>query len=904
MLSLISSSKFSPDVIHDSVIDIDITPEDRNNLPHQFLDIVKQLNQNYLHWKHLQATKQATHATFFLYTKDGIQQAVDKAAASGNPIESQVLLILETNLALATVNSLLIAGEEYLKTEQLQNCKDSIDTALSTLYEFVKTREKLSQSQDIAIESIRHDILNDSESSQYATYGIKKLSTLHRDARVDRPNLYVVRQQLKSLQETFTRICPEDIGVGTSASNRLDSLISNIFIELVKPDANITTNRAAGEAFSGDIDSGPVGIFSPDGAYYLRQVDGDEGNSETTAKLIEVKTGEELNTIVYQGRFAAMSFSNDGRYLAVVLDEHFKVVEISTGQEFSLGQLNHLVKVTCFSPDGTHIAAVSVDRDIKIVEVATRKTVRSLAPNPTHGAKSVCFSPKGTYLAVPQDKTIKILAVATGHEVTTVPHKSSANVLCFSPDEALIATTIGSNTQITKVSTGEKITSISHQGTLQAISASAFGTYLAIDSWNNTVKLIKVVTQTGGRNAYTIKHEDSLNAVAFSADGSYLATASSDQTVNLIKVATGRRVTTIKHETNAVALSFAANRSYLATASLDGTVKLLELPKLVEDASEEDGSSAMPQVEEASIVHINKAEAFFKTWRLEQANTSSFYEFMLSKAEQGGLSARYDAPILDTNLLLEALFFLIASAEKNYQTICPYLTDIDHGELYLPALQDLRDNVSAALSSLYEFIHSRMGLDQDSYAQAIDRFQRDIEVDVYTAQLALTTYEKTLAFLRYDGIKQRSEFRTVKGMLDKIFNILDSLLPDDVRRQRTDSKKSLVNHISTEEALQVIDTFGLQEEELITLLTKLKHSGAMNSAIALAAISKVTSKAVIDLCRGLPTEAITKQVALSAIKKRRKTHYIGTLLPWTNIAQRDSLLKTLETAPQKTWWRR
>ena len=127
MLALISSSQFIPDVTYDDSINIDITPEDRGSLPHQFLDIVKQLNQNYLHWKHLRDTQQATHATFYLYTQDGIQQAADRAAAAGNPIEQQVLLILETNLALATINSLLITGEEYLKVDQLQNCKDSIE---------------------------------------------------------------------------------------------------------------------------------------------------------------------------------------------------------------------------------------------------------------------------------------------------------------------------------------------------------------------------------------------------------------------------------------------------------------------------------------------------------------------------------------------------------------------------------------------------------------------------------------------------------------------------------------------------------------------------------------------------------------------------------------------------------
>ncbi len=625
-----------------------------------------------------------------------------------------------------------------------------------------------------------------------------------------------------------------------------------------------------------------------------------EETALTTATIIEVQTGEELHTITYSGWFTAMAFTNDGKSLAIVVDSRVKVINVANGQELATLEHQDLIRSTCFSPDATHLAMVSVDQAVKIVEVATGRTIRTL----TQGKNTapLHFSPKGTYLAVPSDQTVKILAVATGHEVTAFPHDHAVTVLGFSADEAYIATTTGANSQITKVSTGKKITSILHQGKLWAICSSPVGTYLAIGLWDHTIKLIKVVTETGGRNVYTIHHHKPVNGVAFSEDGSYLATVSADGTAKVIKVATGRRVTTITHESEVVALTFAANRSYLATAALDGTVKLLDLPKLTDaDAGE---SSANPQVEKSALMQMNKAEVFFKAWRIEQANANSFYEFMLTKAEQGGLSAKYNAPILDTNLLLEALFFLVASAEKNYQTISPYLADLENGELYLPALQDLRDNVSAALSSLYEFIHSRMRLDGDSYPQALERFQRDIEVDIYTNQLILSIYEKTLSFLRYAGIKRRSEFRTVKGMLDEIFGIIDSLLPDEVRRQRNGTSNGITNNISIAEALGVIEAFNLTEDELVPLLFKLKHSGVMNSAIALAAVSKVTSKTVIDLCRGLPIAAINKDVALSAIKKRRKTHYIGTLLPWTKIGQRDILLKKLETAPVKTWWRR
>ncbi|MEL7504267.1 MAG: hypothetical protein AAFN18_17575 [Cyanobacteria bacterium J06554_6] len=96
----------------------------------------------------------------------------------------------------------------------------------------------------------------------------------------------------------------------------------------------------------------------------------------------------------------------------------------------------------------------------------------------------------------------------------------------------------------------------------------------------------------------------------------------------------------------------------------------------------------------------------------------------------------------------------------------------------------------------------------------------------------------------------------------------------------------------------------IENQELVTILAELKQNEALNSEIALAALSKVAKKTVIDLCEILPTEIIDKPVDLTAIRCYRKTHYIGTLMPWTRISKKDILLKKLENAPPKTWWRR
>ncbi len=938
MPPLISPERVDPDVMGDGAgqLSFTLTDEDRDLLPPQFLNVARTLNQNYQYWRHLRETQQATQATFYLFAKAGMEEAATKAAEAGQPMEQPVLLILETNLALATVNALLLAGEDYLRHEQLQNCKDSIETALSTLYEFIDTRTKLSQSKDVAVQSIQQDVSNDEESAQYVAYGLKKLTVLQRYSQIEHPKRYVVRQHLQTLRETLSLICPEGVNLDADhlpSGRRVEALLSNIFIELTQAGGSATSNGASvGDDFKLDDDANtPPVIFSPNGSYYLHKVHTSLNGEGTAAQIIETKTGEDVQAFDYDGPFTALSFSNDGQYLALVQGDGFRVIDVASGagigsgQGFGAGQqlIRHRGPITAtkFSPDGDYVAAVTQKSEVKIVQVSTGKTVRSFAPRGYRYEgfrgevkyeqgqyQSVVFSAKGTYLAMPDGEGVRVYAIATGQEITTVPYDlygRTAEVACFSADEGYLATYDEGRTRITHVSTGEQVTEMAHQGKVQAISMTPFGTYLAISLWDHTVKLIKVMSKTGGANTYTIRHSGTINAAAFSAEGGYLATAASDNTVTLVKVATSRKVRTIAHEVDAIALSFAANRSFLASAAVDGSVKLFELPRLIDAEGESETLSDTSPVEETALMQVDKAETFFRIWRLEQSNASSFYEFMLAKAAQNqdGLAACYKTPILEVNLLLEALFFLLKSAEKHYQTLAPYLTDLDNGELSLPALQDLKDTVSAALSSLYEFIHSRMTLDDESYTLAVERFQHEIEGDLYTSQLLVTIYEKVVLLLRFEGIKRKGEFFTIKKTLDELFNLLGPMLPEEVRQQRS-SKPQFATQVSIEEALRIINAFKLKGQELVTLLAELKQNCALNGAIAAAALSQVTGQTIIDLCELLPTEILTKPIALTAIRRYRKTHYIGTLLPWTQIQKKDVLLKILETALPQTWWRR
>ncbi|MEL6138716.1 MAG: hypothetical protein AAFR42_15060 [Cyanobacteria bacterium J06628_6] len=108
MPPLLSPERFDPNAERNDgrAIDLSLSAADQALLPPQFFTIAKQLTQNYCYWRHLRETQQATQATFYLFAKEGMQQAANKAAEAGKPMEQPVLLMLETNLALATSSPL------------------------------------------------------------------------------------------------------------------------------------------------------------------------------------------------------------------------------------------------------------------------------------------------------------------------------------------------------------------------------------------------------------------------------------------------------------------------------------------------------------------------------------------------------------------------------------------------------------------------------------------------------------------------------------------------------------------------------------------------------------------------------------------------------------------------------
>jgi WD40 repeat protein/serine/threonine protein kinase len=279
--------------------------------------------------------------------------------------------------------------------------------------------------------------------------------------------------------------------------------------------------------------------YSPDGKR-LASASYDSTSQESTVKIWDAQTGQQLLSIKHNGGIDGLVFSPDGKRLASVpgCPGDLKVWDAQTGQV--LLTLKQCLNCVVFSPDGKQLASPIWDPATKegAVTLFDAQTGQKLRTFPNSSFSWVAFSPDGKRLASPiPDRTakggaVKVWDVQTGQELLSI--KDYGWPVVFSPD----------------------------------------GRHLAIDSdQDNTVRVwdaqtaqkLLFIKKSGGRSE---------NGVAYSPDGKRLA-STDQQTVKVWDAQTGQELLTLKGHTDQVlSVAFSPDGKHLASASLDGTVKV------------------------------------------------------------------------------------------------------------------------------------------------------------------------------------------------------------------------------------------------------------------------------------------------------------------------------------------
>jgi WD40 repeat protein len=273
----------------------------------------------------------------------------------------------------------------------------------------------------------------------------------------------------------------------------------------------------------------------------------------------------------------SLSLSPDGRYvLSGSLDKALKLWEVATGRCLrTFERHTYVAESVCLSADGRYATSGS-DCWLKLWEVATGRCLRTLEG---HKAKvsSVCLSADGRYaLSGSHDRMVKLWEVGTGHCLRTfVGDVGDVYAVCLGADGRYALS--GSHDGMVKlweVATGLCLRTFEgHTFVVESVCLSADGRYALSGSWDQTLKLWEVAT---GRCLRTFKgHTSIVRSVCLSADGRHALSGSHDKTLRLWDVATGRCLRTFEgHTDDVTSVCLSADRRYTLSGSLDTTLKL------------------------------------------------------------------------------------------------------------------------------------------------------------------------------------------------------------------------------------------------------------------------------------------------------------------------------------------
>jgi len=185
-----------------------------------------------------------------------------------------------------------------------------------------------------------------------------------------------------------------------------------------------------------------------------------------------------------------------------------------------LGATNTVFSVA-FSPDGSKVAAGSLDGKAHVWDAATGQLLRSFdAQAGVMNGYGIAFSPDGKYLAAGcANGSALIWEVETGKLARTFTHTGGVVSVAFSPDGRTLATAGDDHTvKLWRVDTGEEVATFrGHTERMALVVFSPDGKTLASASFDHTAKLWDVAS--GSERATLRGHSWAVLGVAFSPDG-------------------------------------------------------------------------------------------------------------------------------------------------------------------------------------------------------------------------------------------------------------------------------------------------------------------------------------------------------------------------------------------------
>ena len=284
----------------------------------------------------------------------------------------------------------------------------------------------------------------------------------------------------------------------------------------------------------------------------------------------------------------SVAFSPDGtRIVSGSLDRSVRIWDVASGEEVCPPLLGHHLSVTsvAYSPDGKQIVSASFDGTVGVWDVRTG-AVLCVRPVPAGWVNSACFSADGkrvisgseiqTDIAIGPD-VIPPLRGRGGSDTIGMDSEELVNLedLLDFRDPAATSMSNG-NVCIWDAVSGKNVAPplCGHEGPICSIAVSPDGTQIASSSQDRTLRMWNV--NSGKAHARFTGHTGVVYSVAFSPDGTLIISGSSDSTVRIWNTQTGKEVRPplYGHTTCVTSVCFSPDGMRIVSGSDDKTIRI------------------------------------------------------------------------------------------------------------------------------------------------------------------------------------------------------------------------------------------------------------------------------------------------------------------------------------------
>jgi WD40 repeat protein len=284
----------------------------------------------------------------------------------------------------------------------------------------------------------------------------------------------------------------------------------------------------------------------------------------------------------HSGPVTGVAVTPDGqRAVSASLDKTLKVWDLATGRVLrTLEDHSLMVSGVAVTPDGQRAVSTSADSTLKVWDLAAMGRVLCTLEGHSAYVSGVAVTPDGQRaVSASWDKTLKVWDLATGRVLRTLKgHSSSVVGVAMTPDGQRAVSASWDNTlKVWDLATGGVLRTLEgHSAYVSGVAVTPDGQRAVSASWDNTLKVWDLAT---GRVLRTLKgHSSSVVGVAMTPDGQRVVSASLDNTLTVWDLATGGVLRTLEGHSGPVSgVAVTPDGQRAVSASGDKTLKVWDL---------------------------------------------------------------------------------------------------------------------------------------------------------------------------------------------------------------------------------------------------------------------------------------------------------------------------------------